>query len=154
MHLSTLLDLSEQVANELKNDGLTAHKVNLKIKTIDFQVFTRTKTLENYADCSKQIYEAVKYLLLNEWKNSNKKLRLRLIGVRVSDLKEKQLIVVQKKNDIDQFFKKKIFPNNDDYDEEIEFSFYSNLNMYCRYCESFIEGNHDFLIQHNDICLN
>ncbi len=68
--------LSEKVSKELKNDNVTARKVNLKIKTNDFQIFTRTKTLENYVDCTKQIYEASKYLLLNDWKNSKKIMHL------------------------------------------------------------------------------
>ena len=54
--------------------------MNLKIKTVDFHVYTRTKSLTAYTTTTETIYEAAKYLFQNEWDASDGKLRLRLIG--------------------------------------------------------------------------
>ena len=51
--------------------------MNLKIKTVDFHVYTRTKSLTAYTTTTETIYEAAKFLFQNEWDG---KLRLRLIG--------------------------------------------------------------------------
>jgi hypothetical protein len=59
---------------------LKAQKVNIKIKTINFEIFTRTKSLTCYTNELEKIFEAAKFLLLNEWTNSKGTLKLRLIG--------------------------------------------------------------------------
>ena len=140
--------------------------MNLKIKTVEFNVFTRTKSMNCYTDDSNKIYEAAKYLLLNEWESSNKKLKLRLIGVRVSDLKDKQKIqdvassiTNFQANKIDKFFKKldkKEFTfsnqtNNDSFEEEF-INLKQSFNSFCPHCQSYIEGNRDFIEQHIDSC--
>jgi hypothetical protein len=76
------------VANELTQLQLEASKVHIKIKTTDFQVFTRTKSLNFFTNNSNVINESAVYLFLKEWENSKTKLKLRLFGVRVTDLRD------------------------------------------------------------------
>lgn len=83
--------MSEEVSQELIHDGLEAHKVNLKLKTVNFQVYTRTKTLNSHTNKTDDIYEGAKILFLNEWENSLGKLKIRLIGKLISILIVKNL---------------------------------------------------------------
>ena len=78
--LKICAELSEEVSSELTSYKLEAQKVNLKLKTVAFQIYTRTKSLNAYTNNKEFIYEAAKYLLENEWSLSEGKLRLRLIG--------------------------------------------------------------------------
>lgn len=137
---------------------LKALKVNLKIKTVNFQVFSRTKTLNSYTNETGSIYEGAKFLFLNEWENANGKLRLRLIGVRVSDLREKNTELSNSPNKnqsngmktLDHFFKKSEKLDNEDEDLIL---LKENLNFMCPHCSSYLEGNEDFYYQHLDSCL-
>ena len=44
--LTLLEDLSHKLAEDLKGEGLKGRTVTLKLKTTDFQVLTRSKTVE------------------------------------------------------------------------------------------------------------
>ena len=50
------------------------------MKTTNFEVYSRTKSLQTNTNDAKTIYEAAKFLLTNEWQQTNQKLSLRLIG--------------------------------------------------------------------------
>ncbi len=52
--------------------------------------------MSDYTTDPRQIYEAAKYLLVTEYNKSEGKLRLRLIGVRVSSLKDSEAIEAEK----------------------------------------------------------
>ena len=78
--LNICRQLSGYVAKELTEDGLKAQKVHIKIKNVNFEVFSRTKSLTSWTNETEKIFEAAKYLLMNEWEQSQRKLRLRLIG--------------------------------------------------------------------------
>lgn len=137
-----------------------AQKVNLKIKTTEFNVFTRTRSMNCYTDDSLKIYEAAKFLLLHEWESSNKKLKLRLIGVRVSDLKDSSIQDVKKAqngnvqaNKIDNFFKKMNKNNSDSFEEDDTLNLKENICSFCPCCQTYIEGNRDFIEQHENSCL-
>ncbi len=135
-------------------------------------MFTRTKTLDCYSDCADKIYEASKALLLNEWNNSNKKLSLRLIGVRCSDLidqslaenaeKAKHKVSISRSSSeskikIDSFFKKinKTSQSECQPIELDEFDFEMDTVSFffiCPHCHSSFEGNKEFIDQHVDFC--
>ena len=78
--LNICRQLSGHVSKELSEDNLKALKVHIKIKNVNFQVFSRTKSLTSWTNETEKIFEAAKFLLLNEWEKSQRKLRLRLIG--------------------------------------------------------------------------
>ena len=79
-----LLKESEEVGRRLRAKALRGKTVNLKIKSDDFQILTRGKTLDHFTDVTLEIYEAAVEML--------DKLPLprpiRLIGVGVSSLGE------------------------------------------------------------------
>ena len=81
-----LLTLSEQVAYRLRKQKLFATVVNVQIKTKDFETFSHQKKLECSTDETKEIYSLAKDLLRTIKKNY----RIRLLGVRVDNLIEKQ----------------------------------------------------------------
>ena len=120
--------------------SLKAQKVNLKIKTINFQVFTRTKTLSSFTSDASSIFDAAKWLLINEI-NNNSNLKLRLIGVRVSALREKK-----KFNAFENFF-----TNNFEQDDDCEYK--NDLFIKCPICEDLFEGNQDYVQQHIEFCM-
>ena len=78
--LNIIRQLSDHVSKELIDENLKAQKVHIKIKNVNFQVFSRTKSLTTWTNETEKIFEAAKYLLLNEWEKSQAKLKLRLIG--------------------------------------------------------------------------
>ena len=81
-----LLTLSEQVAYRLRKQKLFATVVNVQIKTKDFETFSHQKKLECSTDETKEIYSLAKDLLRAIKKNYH----IRLLGVRVDNLIEKQ----------------------------------------------------------------
>lgn len=84
----TLLELSEKVAMNLRQEGYRAATVNLKLKFSDFKMITRSITLKHATCLGTEIYsEALKLLR----KNLPVGRRVRLIGVRVSNLKSYQV---------------------------------------------------------------
>ena len=142
-------------------------------------MFTRTKTLDCYSDCADKIYEASKALLLNEWNNNQKKLSLRLIGVRCSDLIDKSLAengdkakhkasisrcLSESKIKIDSYFKKIDKTSQTESREKINVEMMPeegiesyvmdtvSFFLICPHCESSFEGNKEFIDQHVDFC--
>ncbi len=128
------------------------------MKTTEFEIFSRTKTLETHTNSLNIIYDAAKCLLLNEIKSllnvHKKQMNLRLLGVRVSGLREINSSKKKAIKTIDNFFSKK--PNINENDICNDASELDNLKEYlfgmCPICNEFIEGNSDFLEQHIDFC--
>jgi hypothetical protein len=142
---------------------LKSQKVNIKIKTVNFEVYTRTRSLSAYTNDWVKIFEAAKFLLTNEWETSKGTLKLRLIGVRVTDLKdvnlieaeEAQLLNSNKIARIENFFQvkhKNIDCEADLNENETEFDNKFVISK-CPNCEIIIEGNKDFYYQHVDFCM-
>jgi hypothetical protein len=128
-----------------------AQKVNLKIKTINFEVFSRTKTLNYYTTDSNLIYNAAKFLLINEINNSNNNIKLRLIGVRVSALRE--INKNKKSNTIEKFFSNKIENSPDEVDDDDDIDYKNDLFIKCPICNELFEGNQEFIDQHIEFCM-
>ena len=123
--------------------------------------------MSGYTNDWVKIFEAAKFLLVNEWENSKGTLKLRLIGVRVTDLKDINLIEAEKAQllntnkvaKIDNFFKVKhqnidcevnVSANETDSDNDSSSEFVLSK---CPNCDIIIEGNKDFYYQHVDFCM-
>lgn len=81
---STLRELSEQVAYRLRQDGLTASTVRIKIRWSDFTTLTRQATLPQPTDQDGIIRETATSLFDHLWLPEQK--LVRLMGVGVSGL--------------------------------------------------------------------
>ena len=79
-----LLALSEKVSERLKAQGIGGETVTLRLKTADFKLRTRARTLSEPTQLSGRIFEAARVLLEKEADGT----RFRLIGVGVSSLHE------------------------------------------------------------------
>ncbi|XP_037536999.1 DNA polymerase kappa [Nematolebias whitei] len=78
-------ELCEDLAKDMKNEGLKGKTVTLKIKNINFEVKTRAQTLPYAVAAVEDIFAVAKDLLQMEIENeSPQPLRLRLMGVRIS----------------------------------------------------------------------
>ena len=112
-------------------------------------MFSRTKTLNHYTNDANEIFDSAKFLLLNEINSSNNNLKLRLIGVRVSALREEP----KGKNGLARFLCK----NNYEFEIEIEEDEYSDfrtdLFTKCPICDDYFEGNQEFIQQHIEFCM-
>uniref|UniRef100_A0A674MKN9 DNA polymerase kappa n=1 Tax=Takifugu rubripes TaxID=31033 RepID=A0A674MKN9_TAKRU len=83
--LSLCRELCEDLANDLKKEGLKGKTVTLKLKNVNFEVKTRALTLSYPVATADEIFAVAKDLLKTERDNeSPQPLRLRLMGVRIS----------------------------------------------------------------------
>ncbi|TPV34825.1 DNA polymerase IV [Paucihalobacter ruber] len=80
--LEQLKGITTEVSKRLKNQNTAGKTITLKIKYSDFNIQTRSKTLDDYTLNYDVIYQTVKTLLLsNELNNS-----VRLLGISISNL--------------------------------------------------------------------
>lgn len=80
--LEQLKEIALKVSRRLEHQNTSGKTITLKIKYSDFNIQTRSKTLEDYANNYNIIYNTVTDLLLsNELNNS-----VRLLGISISNL--------------------------------------------------------------------
>lgn len=80
-----ILALSNKVARRLRDSGQTTSTVSIKLKFSNFEVITRSKTLDTPTDLSTEIYRAAKFLFE---RLNLQRTRIRLVGVRATGLAE------------------------------------------------------------------
>ncbi|XP_076061856.1 DNA polymerase kappa-like isoform X2 [Oratosquilla oratoria] len=87
----TLDDLCQELSDDMKKHDIVGKLLTLKIKTIDFQVKTRTSPLADYTNCVTVIQPKAQQILQHEMDVCSHKqpLTLRLMGVRMSTLASK-----------------------------------------------------------------
>jgi DNA polymerase-4 len=78
-----LLRLSDKTARRMRAAGLTGRTVSIKVRFADFTTITRSKTLRDPTDVSREVYAAA--LALYDALGLQRA-RLRLVGVRVEGL--------------------------------------------------------------------
>ncbi|CAN8004923.1 unnamed protein product [Ixodes hexagonus] len=83
-------ELCEQLCEQVEEDGITGRVVTLKIKTVAFDVMTRSVTLDSATNHIEPIKKAALRLLRQEIAAAKPEcpLRLRLMGVRLSGLND------------------------------------------------------------------
>ncbi|KAM7285541.1 DNA polymerase IV isoform X2 [Ixodes scapularis] len=83
-------ELCEQLCEQVEDDGITGRVVTLKIKTVAFDVMTRSVTLDSATNRIEPIKKAALRLLRQEIAAAKPDcpLRLRLMGVRLSGLND------------------------------------------------------------------
>lgn len=79
-----LKELSEKVAKRVKNKDVFGKTVTLKLKYEDFEVLSRSKTVDNYINEQQDIYQIADELLQSE----ELKKKVRLIGVTLNNLED------------------------------------------------------------------
>jgi DNA polymerase IV len=84
---TTLLSLTEKVAQRLRTQKVRAHTIAIKFREADFSTFTRRVTLDAPADTSEKIYPVARQLLKSVFR---KGALVRLIGVSGSNLETDQ----------------------------------------------------------------
>lgn len=115
----TLLALTEQVAYRLRRQELLANVVNVQIKTSDFKIFSHQRKLDEPTDSTKYIYNEAKRLLETLYRNSANK-QIRLIGLRVDNLEEKEQMQMSlfEKQDVDKEKQQKVDKTLDEIKEK------------------------------------
>lgn len=115
----TLLALTEQVAYRLRRQELLANVVNVQIKTSDFKTFSHQRKLDEPTDSTKYIYNEAKRLLETLYRNSANK-QIRLIGLRVDNLEEKEQMQMSlfEKQDVDKEKQQKVDKTLDEIKEK------------------------------------
>lgn len=93
-------ELCEGLANDLQKEGIAGKSVTVKFKLVNFEVKTRCKTVSEYMDSAEEIFKIAKGVIVSQMKAlAPKKLKLRLLGVRVSEFGEKE----RNQNKLDSF---------------------------------------------------
>jgi DNA polymerase-4 len=77
------LSLSEHVGHDLRDEGLLARTIAIKLRWPDFTTITRQATLPHPTDSTSDIYQAAAALLAKALKRG---VKVRLIGVRATNL--------------------------------------------------------------------
>ena len=80
---SVLADLSQRVAARLREQGLHARTITLKLRYGNFQTITRADTLPESTQLDTVILDAVRGLLRTHW---DRRRKVRLLGVQASGL--------------------------------------------------------------------
>jgi DNA polymerase IV len=78
---STLMRLSEMVGRRLREAGLRARTIQLKLRYKDFTTITRAHSLPSATQLDTEIFEQIRLLFRRNWK---KGIQIRLLGVHVS----------------------------------------------------------------------
>jgi hypothetical protein len=78
--------LTLKIVNELTSDRILYNPVTLKIKTVNFQVLTRWKTLSSYTNSLAMVTEKAVALLKHEPDQDLELPALRLMGAKACDV--------------------------------------------------------------------
>jgi DNA polymerase-4 len=78
---ATLARLSEMVGRRLRENGVYARTVQLKLRYKDFSTITRAHTFERATQIDTEIFEEVRTLFRHNWKSGS---AIRLLGVHAS----------------------------------------------------------------------
>jgi len=79
----TVLYLTESACSSLREAGLVARRVTLKLRYSDFKTITRAEMLPEPTNMDRRIFPVVSNLINRTWE---KRTRIRLIGVSLSGL--------------------------------------------------------------------
>jgi DNA polymerase-4 len=82
---STLMRLSEMVGRRLREAGLHARTIQLKLRYKDFTTITRAHSVASPTQLDTEIYEQVRALFRKNWKKGT---QVRLLGVHVSSFED------------------------------------------------------------------
>jgi DNA polymerase-4 len=94
---ATLMRLSEMVGRRLRENGLSARTLQLKLRYRDFTTITRAHTLESPTQLDNEIYQQMNRLFHANWR---KACEIRLLGVHASsfDKQSSQLDFLEDQN--------------------------------------------------------
>lgn len=98
---SVALSLTEGVCFRLRDAGLMAKTVNLKIRYHDFSTVNRSKTLDNYTNGTIDIWNTLRQLILDLL--ANRSFSVRLVGAGVSNFGENHCIETDSAGQVDLF---------------------------------------------------
>ncbi len=84
---TTLMRLTEMVARRLREHGLHARTIQLKLRYKDFTTITRAHSLASPTQLDTEIFEQIRNLFRKNWKRGAE---VRLLGVHVSSSKRHQ----------------------------------------------------------------
>jgi DNA polymerase-4 len=84
---ATLAKLSEMVGRRLREHGLSARTIQLKLRYTDFSTFTRAHSVARPTSLDTELFEEIRTLFHRNWKKGAK---VRLLGVHVSGWEEEQ----------------------------------------------------------------
>lgn len=82
---ATLARLSEMVGRRLREGGLHARTLQLKLRYSDFSTITRAHSIEHPTQIDTEIFEQIRRLFHNNWKDGA---RVRLLGVQASSFED------------------------------------------------------------------
>lgn len=82
----TLLELAERVGFRLRDAGVKARTITLKVRFANFQTVTRSLTREDPTSSTSEIYRKARWLLVNRVKLGRK--AVRLLGITTSQFAE------------------------------------------------------------------
>jgi DNA polymerase-4 len=86
---TNLLSLTDKVVGRLRGEKLRAKTVSIKIKSADFKVTTKSRTLSSHSNSTMEFFAIVKDLLNESFKQG---MQIRLLGVELSNFSRAQVV--------------------------------------------------------------
>ncbi|OTF78430.1 DNA polymerase kappa-like protein [Euroglyphus maynei] len=146
-----LKDISSKLSRDLKKEQQLCKTITLKLKKINFDVFIKCKTIDHFTDDEQILFRVGKELLSQEMtKSPNNKYRL--IGLRVSNLCNSNVILPSDQLTLSQFLqtstkRKESELNYSDSEEALN----ENGEYECNLCENTFKKRFKFKY-HRQFC--
>ena len=99
--LAQLKRIAISLSSQMCENGLLAKTLTLKLKTEDFRIISRSKTVARHIQDSNDIFRVAKQFLLDQLP-----IRLRLMGIRLANFKGSAPALLRGQRKLDTFFQK------------------------------------------------
>lgn len=127
-----LMQISQRLSQDLKSHSQQGRTITLKLKKTTFEVFLKSKSINKYTDDEKVLLKVAKELLSQEVTKSPFT-SYRLIGIKVSNLKENDIDAHNSQPTLSQILKTSTSKKGNSDEKN------SEMSNQCRLCEQVFE---------------
>lgn len=149
-----LRELSEILGRDLENENLCGQIIGIKIKTINFDTFTRVRKMGKWIWSISELYIESEKLLKKEFKREGN-LSIRLLGLKLDHLQFRHVINDGQYVTMDKFIETKDNKNNKSNDASFPFRLDSSKVFSCPNCTRTFDIHENLFVinEHIDKCL-
>lgn len=98
-----LREIAEELAERVEHKEMAGRTLTLELKNTKFEIKNRGVTQKNYISTKEELFKAGREILEMLWPHEP----VRLMGLKLSNLKDKEAVVEEEKSGIKSFFPQK-----------------------------------------------